>query len=94
MRVLRENVIGLPYFSIEHLKVCKGCALGKYTKISFPSSDNRVASILELIHLDLCGLISSVSLCGYYYYGTFIDEFSRRTWIFFKKTKGWVFRKF
>ena len=59
--------------------MCKGSALGKYTKIAFPSCDNRVACILDLIHFDLCGPMSSVSLCGYKYYVPFIDNFSRKT---------------
>jgi hypothetical protein len=49
--VLKEVVTGLPNFSIEHPEVCKGCALGKYTKTAFPSSDSRSGGILDLIHL-------------------------------------------
>jgi hypothetical protein len=32
------------------------------------------------------GPMSIVSLNDYYYYLTFIDDFSRCTWIYFKKT--------
>jgi hypothetical protein len=64
LRVLREMVIGVPDFSSEHHELCKGCALGKYTKTAFPSSDNRVAGILDHIHSDVCGLMSSASLTG------------------------------
>jgi hypothetical protein len=58
--VLKEIVTGLPNFSIEHHEVCKGCALGKYTKTAFPSSDSRSGSILDLIHSDICGPVSQV----------------------------------
>jgi hypothetical protein len=78
-------------FSIEHHEVCKRCALGKYTKTSFPSSDNRVASILDMIHSDVCGPTSSATLSGFLYYVTFIDDFLRKSWILFMKTKGQVF---
>jgi transposase InsO family protein len=94
LRILREIVTGVPDFSTEHQEVCKGCALGKYTKTAFPSSDSRVASILDLIHFDVCGPMSYVSLSEYGYYVTFIDEFSRKSWIFFLKTKGHVFKRF
>ena len=67
--------------------MCKGCALGKYVKTAFPSSDSKSAGALDLIHSDLCGPMSTTSLKGYEYYITFIDDFSRKTWIYFLKTK-------
>ena len=38
--------------------------------------------------------MSSSSLSGYVYYVSFIDEFSRKTWIYFMKNKDEVFSKF
>jgi hypothetical protein len=75
-------------FSSEHHELCKGCALGKYTKTVFPSNDSRATGILDLIHSDVCGPMSSASLTGFLYYVVFIDDFSRKSWIFFMKTKG------
>ena len=46
-----------------------------------------LAGILDLIHSDLCGPMSFVSLRGYEYYVTFIDDHSRKTWIYFLKSK-------
>jgi hypothetical protein len=94
LRVLREIVTGLPQFDTEHQEVCRGCALGKYTKTVFPSSDSRSTGILDLVHSDVCGPMSSVSLGGCEYYVTFIDDHSRRTWIYFLKTKSEVFKRF
>ena len=94
LRVLRDIVTGLPYFSTEHADMCKGCSLGKYTKKSFSSIDSRLVGILDLIHFDLCGDMSFVSLCGYDYYVTFNDDFSRRTYIFFMKPRGQVLKRF
>ena len=68
----------MPEFNIELSGVCRGPALGKYTKIAFPSNDSKLEGVLQLIHLDLCGPMSSTSLTGYEYYVTFIDDFSRR----------------
>ena len=92
--VLREIVIGLPQFSTEHQELCQGCTLGKYTKASFPSSEHRASEFLDLIHSDVCGPTSTLSLSGQEYYVTFIDDFSRKTWIYFLKTKGEVFARF
>ena len=39
-------------------------------------------------------VICLVSLGGYEYYVIFIDDYSRRTWIYFLKTKGEVFSLF
>jgi hypothetical protein len=94
LRVLREMVTGVPNFSSEHHELCKGCTLGKYTKTTFSSSDSRAVGILELIHSDVCGPMSSTSLTGSLYYVVFIDDFSRKSWIFFMKTKGQVFSQF
>jgi hypothetical protein len=79
LKVLKEIVTGLLDFTVEHHEVCKGCAMGKYTKIAFPNSDIRTRGILDLIHLDVCGPISSISLSGYEYYVTFIDDHFGKT---------------
>jgi hypothetical protein len=94
LRILREIVTGVLEFSIEHQEFCKGCALGKYTKTSFPRSDIRATSILDLIHSDVCGPMSSAYLSGCLYYVIFIDDFSQKSWIFFMKTEGQVFNWF
>jgi hypothetical protein len=94
LKILREIVTGAPNFSTEHQEVCKGCALGKYAKTAFPSSENRIAGILDLMHSDVCGPMSFVSLSEFEYYVTFIDDFSKKSWIFFIKTKGQVFNWF
>ena len=47
--------------------------------------------MLELIHLDVCGPMPSISLSGYEYYATIIDDYSRKTWIYLMKNKSEVF---
>ena len=68
--------------------------MGKYARAPFPARDNRATCILNLVHTDVSGRMSHVSLSGYEYYVIFIDDYSRKTWIFFLKTKGEVFRRF
>jgi transposase InsO family protein len=46
------------------------------------------------MHSDVCGPMTTTSLSGYVYYVSFIDDFSRKTWIYFLKTKSEVFNKF
>ena len=72
---------GLPEIQAKYDEVCKGCAKGNNTKKTFPSSESKAKGILEIIHSDVCGPMSSKSLSGYAYYVSFIDYFSRKTWI-------------
>lgn len=74
--------------------MCKGCAPRKYAKTVIPSSDSKSKGILDPIHSDVCGPMSAVSLIGCNYYVTFIDDYSRKTWIYFMKTKDEVFNQF
>ena len=94
LRTLREITTCVPDFSTDHFDTCRGCAMGKFAKSPFPSSDNRATGILDLIHSDVSGWMSHVSLSGYEYYVLFIDDHSRRTWIYFLKTKSEVFKQF
>ena len=63
-------------------------------KKPFPSSESIAKEILEIIHSDVCGPMSSNSLSRYAYYVSFIDDFPRKTWIYFLKSKDEVFSKF
>jgi transposase InsO family protein len=74
--------------------VCRGCALGKNIKKPLPSNENRSKGILDLIHSNVCGPMPVKSLGGSFYYVTFIDDFSRKTWLYLLKTKNEVFGKF
>ena len=74
---------GLPEIQKKHDSVCKGCVKGKNTKKTFPSSESKEKGIMEIIHSDVCGTISSSSLSGYVYYVSFINDFSRKTRIYF-----------
>ena len=42
----------------------------------------------------MCGPMIATSLSGYVYYVLFIDDYSRKTWIYFLKGKNEVFSKF
>ena len=84
---LKNMVTGLPMLHVDHDGVCRVCALGNNTKGSFPKSENKSKGILDLIHSDLCGPMTVTSLDGYNYYVTFVDDHSRKTWIYFLKTK-------
>jgi transposase InsO family protein len=87
-------VCGMPSISLSKNEICKGCMLGKNIKKSFPSSDNRAHNILDMVHYDVCGPMSSPSLSVCLYYVIFIDDYSRKCWIYFLKDKSDTFDKF
>ena len=91
---VRKVLTGLPDLKIDHEGNCKGCARGKNIKNPFLKSETKTKGTLELIHSDVCSPIPSTSLSGFEYYVTFIDDYSRKTWIYFLKTKDEVFEKF
>ena len=43
--------------------------------------------MLDLIHYYLCGPIPSISLIGFEYYAAFINDNSRKNWIYFSRSK-------
>ena len=67
---------------------CEDCVLGKSHKQSFPTAKHTTKNILEYVHSDLWGSSSnSESLGGCKYFISFIDDFSKKVWVFFLKTK-------
>jgi len=72
----------------------KNCVYGKQNRVSLPSSGKRVKQILEPLHSDVFEPMKVRSLGKSMYYVSFIDEFSRNTWIYFLKKKPEVFDMF
>nr|KYP76032.1 Retrovirus-related Pol polyprotein from transposon TNT 1-94 [Cajanus cajan] len=74
---------------------CESCQLGKHVRASFPNSINsRAMSPFDVIHSDVWGPSRIPSLLGHRYYVTFIDDFSRCTWIFLMKNRSELFNIF
>ena len=49
---------------------------------------------LELVHIGVWGPATVYSLDGSYYYVTFVDDHSRKVWVYFMKQKSEVFEVF
>ena len=78
------------------LKFCKYCTLGKQTKTSFKIADSekRSKEPLYYIHTDVWGPAPTRSKGGSRYFVTFLDDFSRKVWVYFMREKSEVFTKF
>jgi hypothetical protein len=75
--------------------VCEHCILGKQRKVSFSKAGrNLKLEKLELVHTDVWGPAPVKSLGGSRYYVTFIDDSTRKVWVYFLKNKSDVFSVF
>ncbi|MCO5613004.1 hypothetical protein L7F22_067277 [Adiantum nelumboides] len=74
--------------------VCEACMMGKQHRQPFPQEASRAKAPLELVHTDLCGKMNTTALGGSSYFMTLIDDYSRRTWVYFLKGKDEAFAKF
>ncbi|GJW07799.1 retrovirus-related pol polyprotein from transposon TNT 1-94 [Tanacetum coccineum] len=76
-------------------QVCEGCLLGKHVRSSFSKeATSRAKEPLQLIHTDLCGPITPSSHGKNHYFILFINDFSRKTWVYFLKEKSQAFEAF
>lgn len=74
---------------------CESCQLGKHTRGQFPNRFNkRAPSPFALVQTDVWGLSRTVSTLESRYFVTFIDDFSRCTWLFLMKNRSELFSIF
>ena len=71
-----------------------GHALRNNVKGYFPRNDSRYNGILDLVHSNICGPMIISSINGFLYYVKFIDDFSKKTWKYFMKTKDEILNRF
>ncbi|KAF7144421.1 hypothetical protein RHSIM_Rhsim04G0200400 [Rhododendron simsii] len=92
--VNKKMVKGLPHIQRPN-ELCESCILGKQHRNNFGKQvDWRASMPLELVHTDVCGPLKPISNCQNRYFLTFIDDYSRNTWVYFLKLKSKVFEKF
>ncbi|GKD01224.1 retrovirus-related pol polyprotein from transposon TNT 1-94 [Tanacetum coccineum] len=72
------------------LDLCEHCINGKTTRVKFGTAIHKTQGILDYVHSDVWGPSKTRSLGGRHYYVTFVDDFSRRVWVYTLKTKDEV----
>uniref|UniRef100_A0A2N9HML0 Integrase catalytic domain-containing protein n=1 Tax=Fagus sylvatica TaxID=28930 RepID=A0A2N9HML0_FAGSY len=72
---------------------CEICIESKIRKKPFPST-NRDSQLLELVHSDVCELNGILTRGGKRYFITFIDDFSRYTYVYLMRNKDESFDMF
>ena len=79
-------VIGLPIFKDKNmLYICEACQFGKQVRFSFNKESVRSTYALQLIHTNVRGPTKETSIGGNRYSVKFIDDFTRKVWIYFMK---------
>ena len=84
---------GMIACNIKNYGKCETCVKAKMIKKPFPSVE-RSSNLLDLIHSDLCELNGVLTRGGKMYFLTFIDDFSRYTYVFLLKHKDETFDAF
>jgi len=90
----KQLVKGLPQFKVTN-KACTVCYRGKQHRTTIPKKSQwRASKKLQLVHVDLCGPITPTSSSLKRYLLCFIDDFSRKAWIYFLAEKSETFSMF
>lgn len=70
---------------------CEACIRANLHRVPFPISlQVRTSKPMQILHSDLMGPISPLSMSGKKYILTFTDDFSRYSWVFFITQKSEV----
>jgi len=75
-------------------KICEACQFGKRTKNVFPHDKNVSKRVFDVVHSDVWGPTKTALMGGCRYYVSFIDDHTRRVWVYFMKEKSEVFTHF
>ncbi|UYV75826.1 hypothetical protein LAZ67_13001452 [Cordylochernes scorpioides] len=93
--IIQRNVVLGFNVNFKNLPECEACIMGKLTRQPYhPVTTNCTTKPLELVHMDLCGPMPYQSLGGSKYFFVLVDDFSRRTFIYFLKNKDETLGKF
>ncbi|GFW26458.1 retrovirus-related Pol polyprotein from transposon TNT 1-94 [Trichonephila clavipes] len=86
---------GLPRLTDNGKTHCIPCKLAKSKRVSFKKTGAvRSKRPLELLHMDLCGPMSTESQGGNKYFLSIIDDYSRKVTVFPIRNKSDVFHTF
>src|SRR5690349_11925878 len=67
---------------------CEDCAACKTTRQPFPERTIRSSGLLDIINSDICGPMENATVSGNRYFITFIDDHSRKAYVYFIKRKA------
>jgi transposase InsO family protein len=84
-----EHILGLTNVTFEKDRICSACQAGKQVGAAHPTKSVMTTKRpLELLHMDLFGPVSYISIGGNKYGLVIVDDYSRFTWVFFLHDKS------
>ena len=94
MQILHSRKL-FPDLKQVSLEFCENCVYGKQKRVRFLRvGKQKKSEKLELVHTDVWGPAQVQSLGGSRYYVTFIDDATRKTWVYCIRQKSDVFDTF
>ncbi|GKB08437.1 retrovirus-related pol polyprotein from transposon TNT 1-94 [Tanacetum coccineum] len=85
----QNKVLGLPSLVYSKDKPCSACEKGKHKRASFKTKQNfSIRKCLHLLHMDIFGPITPMSVNHEKYTLVIVDEYSRYTWGYFLRKKS------
>jgi len=87
LHVLRKQY---SFITVDTHHVCDTCSRAKQRKLSFTLSNTVTSSIFDLVHFDIWGPCSIISMQGFHYFLTIVDDYSCYTWVIMLHNKSEV----
>lgn len=94
LKKMPENVEHVTFSTDTESLTCITCKEGKQTRLPFKSEGCRSTFPLQLVHSDICGPMETQTIGGARYFLTFIDDYTKKVYVYFLKKKSDTLEKF
>lgn len=96
VKLVQADVVrGIPKLENKTDAICKACNQEKNIRVQHKKvADITFRNILDLLHMDLMGLVQLESLNGKRYILVVVDDFSIFTWVSFLREKSVALNSF
>ena len=88
LKKLASGLVSGIILNANHISDCSVCAKSKQCRLPFGKQGSRAKALLEVVHSDICGPMEVPSIGGSRYYIAFVDDRSRRMFVYFLRTKS------
>lgn len=94
LKKMTENTDGISMSRQNNNLTCITCQEGKQARLPFTNQGSHSTKLLELVHTDVCGPMETKSIGGARYFVTFLDDFSKKIFVYTMHKKSEVLQKF